>query len=250
MSQFLPLLSQAAFHPQPRARLAAVEWSITALPPSLSLPRCLCLYLLDDPVQSVRKAATAGLNVPFLPTTRAGEEDEVPAYLEATDVMAAAAAAAAAAVGEGGGGGGGKGGGMPPPFPTLLSALLSTDHNVEKFSLFRMEVKGQARSLHFLYLSLLTTLATTASGNPSSLNPSLTPLLAWLRTHGLGDPLQAKQGPRRLLLYRSASSLLSLLPPFLPPALLSRLAETDLSLPFLQGWLTHEDPEVQENIAR
>jgi len=140
---------------------------------------------------------------------------------------------------------------MPlPSFPTLLTALLSTDQNLGNFPLVGMEVKGQARALHFLYLSFLTTLATSASNTSSSLHPSLPPLLTWLRTHGLGDPLHAKQGPRRLLLYRSASSLLSLLPPFLPPALLLPLAETELSLPFLQGWLTHEDPEIQENFAR
>ena len=105
MSQFFPLLSQAAFHPQPRARLAAVEWSITALPPSLPLPRCLCLYLLDDPIQAVRKAALAGLSVPFLPSTPAGQEDEFPPYPEVKDMMAAIRAGAGTGAGAGAGAG-------------------------------------------------------------------------------------------------------------------------------------------------
>lgn len=242
MSQLCPLLCQSALNDEARARLAAVEWAVTALAPSDILPRSLCLHLMDDPVLAVRKAALAGLGVPFLPVVPGAEED-LPVYPECDDVVLPMEASTVAAI---------------PPFPTLTAALLSTDKGPGKFPLVGMDVKGKARSLHFLWLSFLATAAVPPASFSFSSSPDYPPivldalnkLVAWLRTQGLGDPIHAKQGPRRLLLYRSAASCLACLARVLPSAALEALATMEMEFPWLQGWLSHEDAELGESMAK
>lgn len=252
LAQFLPLLSTAAASPHPRARLAAVEWARVALPVATVWPRCMCLHLLDDPALEVRKAAAVALAVPGC-VSAPGEEEDVPLYPKPEGLTGRGPVEAATAEpGDPGPGGLATGPTALPPFPALVAALLSPEEGPAHFPISRMEVRGQARALHFLYLSLLAALPRPLpppSLYPPDVEQALPPLLSWILSQGLGDPVLAPQGPRRLL-YRSASAFLAALPPLLPPALLDSLVTTELSLPFLYGWVAHEDPDVSANLGR